>query len=59
MATKQFLRACERLMREVATPHKVCFPLIYIFFEVMLMSRIDGIRSCLEDYILILFYVCM
>ena len=30
------------------------------FFEVMLMPRIDGIRSCLEDYILlIIFDVCM
>ena len=29
------------------------------FFEVMLMSRIDGIRSCLEDYILLYFFdVC-
>ena len=34
----------------------VCFPLIYIFFEVMLMSRIDGIRSCLEDYILLFLF---
>ena len=47
-------------MVEVATPSKVCFPLIYVFFEVMLMSEIDGIRSCLEDYILLfLFDVCM
>ena len=46
-------------MVEVATPSKVCFPLIYVFFEVMLMSGIDGIRSCLEDYILLfLFDVC-
>ena len=47
-------------MVEVATPSKFCFPLIYIFFEVMLMSRIDGIRSCLEDYILLFVSdVCM
>ena len=47
-------------MVEVATPSKVCFPLVYVFFEVMLMSGIDGIRSCLEDYILLfLFDVCM
>ena len=37
----------------VATLCKVCFPR-------MLMSRIDGIRSCLEDYILLfLFDVCI
>ena len=47
-------------MVEVVTPSKVCFPLIHIFFEVMLVLGIDGIRSCLEDYILIfLFDVCM
>ena len=47
-------------MVEVATPSKVCFPFIYIFYEVMLMSRIDGIRSCLEDYILLFILdVCM
>ena len=47
-------------MLEVTTPSKVCFPLIYIFFEVTLTLRIDGIRSCLEDYILLfLFDVCM
>ena len=47
-------------MVKVATPSKVCFPLVYLFFEVMLMSGIDGIRSCLEDYILLfLFDVCM
>ena len=34
---------------EVATPSKVCFPLIYNFFQVMLMSGIDEIRGCLED----------
>ena len=45
---------------EVATSSKVCFPLIYIFFEVMLMSRIYGIRSSLEDCILsFLFDVCL
>ena len=45
---------------EVVTPSKVCFPLIYIFFEVMLMSEVDGIRSCFEDYILLfLFDVCI
>ena len=38
---------------EVTTLSKVCFPLIYIFFEFVLMSRIDGIGSCLEDYILL------
>ena len=44
---------------EVAAASKVCFPLIYIFFEVMLMSGIDEIRGCLEDYILLfLFDVC-
>ena len=31
----------ERLMVEVATPSEVCFPLIYVFFEFMLMSGID------------------
>ena len=47
-------------MFEVATLSKVYFPLIFIFFEVMLMSRIDGIRSCLEDYILLFILdVCM
>ena len=45
---------------EVATPSKVCLPLIYIFFEVMMMSRIDRIRSYLEDYILLfVFVVCV
>ena len=45
---------------EVATSSNVFFSLIYIFFEAMLMSSIDGIRSCLEDYILLfLFYLCM
>ena len=35
-------------------------PLIYILFEVMLMSGINEIRGCLEDYILLfLFDVCM
>ena len=44
-------------MEEVVTPFMVCFRLIYIFLEVMLMSGIDGTKSCLEDYILfILFY---
>ena len=38
-------------MVEVATPSKACFPLIYIFFDVVLMSGIDGTRGCLEDYI--------
>ena len=43
---------------EVVTPFMVCFRLIYIFLEVMLMSGIDGMRSCLEDYILfILFFI--
>ena len=37
-------------MVKVATPFKVCFPLIYIFFEVILMPVIDGIDSFLEDY---------
>ena len=47
-------------MVEVATPSEVCFLLIYIFFEVMLMSGIDEIRGCLEDYILLfLFDVCI
>ena len=47
-------------MVEVATPSKVCFPLIYIFFEVMSMLGIDEMRGCLEDYILLfLFDVCM
>ena len=32
---------------------KVYFPLIYSFFEVILMSGIDGIRGCLEDSILL------
>ena len=40
----------ERLTVEVAAPSKVCFPLICIFFEVMLMSVIDGIRTYLESY---------
>ena len=31
------------------TPSKVCFPLIYIFCEVIFKSRIDGTRSYLED----------
>ena len=35
-------------MVEVATPSKVCFPLIYIFFEVMSMLGIDEIRGCLN-----------
>ena len=43
-------------MVEVATPNKVCFPLIYIFLEVMLIPRIDGIRSCLEDCILLFLF---
>ena len=53
VATRQFLEKglWQMLMVEVATPSKACFPLIYIFFEVMLISRIDEIRSCLEDYI--------
>ena len=41
---------------EVATPSKVCFPLIYIFFEVMLMLGIDEIRGCFEDYILLFLF---
>ena len=45
------------VMVEVATPSKVCFPLIYIFFEVMFMSGIDRIRGSLEDYIL--YFVCV
>ena len=50
----------ERLMVEVAGPSKVCFPHIYIFFKVMLMSMIDEIRSCLEDCMLLfLFDLCM
>ena len=36
---------------EVATPSKDCFHLIYIFFEVMLMSGVGEIRSCLKNYI--------
>ena len=45
---------------EVATPSKVCLPQIYIFFEVMMMSRIDRIRNYLEDYILLfVFVVCV
>ena len=49
---------------EVATPSKICFPLIYIFFEVMLITGIDGIRGYLEGYILLFLldvcmYVCM
>ena len=51
---------CERrLMVEGVAPSKVYFSLLYIFFEFMLMSRIDGIRDCLEDYILFLFDECM
>ena len=48
-------------MVAVATPSKVCFPLSYIFFDVMLMSRIDGIRSFLEDCILLFIFdvLCM
>ena len=49
-------KACERLMVDLATPSKLCFPLIYIFFEVMLVSRIDVIRSCLEDCILLFLF---
>ena len=46
-------------MVEVAAQSKVCFPLIYVFFKVMLMSGIDGIKSCLEDYSLLFpFDVC-
>ena len=41
---------------EVATASKVCFPLIYIFLEVMLMFGIDGIGGCLEDYILLFLF---
>ena len=48
---------------EVAAPSKVSFPQIYIFFEVMLISRIDGTRSSLEDYNLLVLFdvfdVCM
>ena len=58
MATRQFwekgLR--DRLMVEMAAPSKVCFPLISFFFEVMLMSGMDGIRSFLEDYILLFLF---
>ena len=46
-------------MVKVATPSKACFPLIYIFFEDILMSGIDGIRGFLEGCILFLFDVCM
>ena len=47
-------------MVEVATPSTACFLLIYIFFEVKLMSSIDGLRNCWEDYILLfLFDVCL
>ena len=46
-------------MVEVATLPKVCFSLVYIFFEVILISRIDGIRNCFEYYIsLFIFDVC-
>ena len=46
-------------MVEVATLPKVCFPLVNIFFEVILISRIDGIRNCFEYYIsLFIFDVC-
>ena len=46
-------------MAEMATPFKACFLLVNIFFEVMLMSRKYGIRSNLEDYILLfIFDVC-
>ena len=43
-------------MVEMATPSKVCFLLIYVFFEAILMSGIDRIRSCLEDYILLVLF---
>ena len=58
MATRQFLEKVlqERPMVEVATPSKVCVPPIYIFFVFMLMSRIDRIRSCFEDYILLFLF---
>ena len=46
----------ERLMVEVAITFKVYFHLIYIFFKVMLMSRMDGIKSFLEDYFIISFW---
>ena len=62
LATRKFweIGLWERLMVEVATPSKVCFPLIYIFFEVMLMSGIHKIRGSLEDYILFFFLdVCL
>ena len=56
---KFWRKACRRLMVEVVTPLKICFPMIYIFFEVMLKWSINGIRSCLEDYtLLFLFHVC-
>ena len=36
------------------------FPLIYIFFEVMLLSGMDEIGSCLDHYILLLLFgVCL
>ena len=44
-------------MVEVATPSKVSLSLTFIFFQVMVMSRIDGIRNCLEDYILLEKYI--
>ena len=62
METRQLLEKglLERMTVDVAPPSKVCFSLIYIFFEVMLMLRIDRIRSCLEDYILLfLFDACI
>ena len=46
----------ERLMVEVAITFKVYFHLIYIFFKVMLMSRMDGIKCFLEDYFIISFW---
>ena len=60
MATRQFLDKglWERLMMEVTTKFKLCFPLIFIFFEVVLMSRIDGKRRRLGNYILFIFDVC-
>ena len=62
MATRQFLEQdlWKWLMLKVATPFKFCFTLIYIFFVVILMTRIDGIRSFPEAKIsLFSFNVCV
>ena len=46
-------------MVEVAASSKVCFPHIYIFCGVMLVSMIDRIRSCIVFYYFYLIYVCI